>query len=323
MAIRRDPTMTGLLVRAYTTEIRRLLSAISRQVWVKIVEEDALGFEAPVAHLILHAERGVWRFHTNDQKLKAFDTWLEGVIEAEIAKAGGRKYVEAAHMKGVSRAFTDARKTEWKASSEWFQGTKDQFLRSIAGRPDMIAKIRLLASRSFEELKGITKVASTQISRVLVNGLLHGHDTKRIATDMVRQVKNLTAQRANLIAHNEIIHAHAEGQLDAFDILGIKEVGVYAEWVTAGDDRVCPLCQPLDGVIFTVEEARGLIPRHLRCRCSWVPASFYSPKDRKRTMRRKVTDSILAEEKKKGKGTKAKRLQRVRKQSSWVGREVL
>jgi len=75
-----------------------------------------------------------------------------------------------------------------------------------------------------------------------------------------------------VMARTELANAYAEAQLDAFQQLGIDEVGVLAEWLTAGDDRVCELCGSLEGRTFTVEEARGMIPQHPQCRCAWLPA---------------------------------------------------
>ena len=46
---------------------------------------------------------------------------------------------------------------------------------------------------------------------------------------------------------------------------------VEAEFQTAGDDRVCPQCAALNGEIYKVEDARGVIPVHPRCRCNWLP----------------------------------------------------
>jgi hypothetical protein len=42
---------------------------------------------------------------------------------------------------------------------------------------------------------------------------------------------------------------------------------------TAGDDRVCPICEGIseDGP-YTIARARSLIPAHPRCRCVFVPA---------------------------------------------------
>jgi 2'-5' RNA ligase len=70
------------------------------------------------------------------------------------------------------------------------------------------------------------------------------------------------------------IRAHAEGQLDSLKSLGVQQVGVSVEWSTAEDEDVCELCSDMDGVVLDIDEARGLIPRHVSCRCSWAPAGL-------------------------------------------------
>jgi len=94
-----------------------------------------------------------------------------------------------------------------------------------------------------------------------------------IAREMNRTIDKMTRSRARVLARTEIIHAHAEGQLDSFEDLGVEEVGVEAEWSTAGDMHVCPVCSSLQGVVMSVAKARGLIPRHPQCRCAWIPAN--------------------------------------------------
>jgi SPP1 gp7 family putative phage head morphogenesis protein len=88
---------------------------------------------------------------------------------------------------------------------------------------------------------------------------------------MVKIVKSISVRRAGALARVEVIRAHANAQLDAFELLGIKKVGLKAEWHTAGDEKVCPKCKPLEGAVFTIAQARGLIPRHVNCRCCWLP----------------------------------------------------
>jgi hypothetical protein len=51
----------------------------------------------------------------------------------------------------------------------------------------------------------------------------------------------------------------------------VEGVKVKAEWDTAGDGRVCELCRPLDGQVFTIEEIEPMIPRHPNCRCISLP----------------------------------------------------
>jgi hypothetical protein len=41
---------------------------------------------------------------------------------------------------------------------------------------------------------------------------------------------------------------------------------------TAGDDRVCKICLAAAEDTYTLDEARGLLPLHPRCRCAWQPS---------------------------------------------------
>ena len=44
--------------------------------------------------------------------------------------------------------------------------------------------------------------------------------------------------------------------------------------MTAGDDRVCPICEGISiNGPYTIDRARSLIPAHARCRCAFVPAN--------------------------------------------------
>ena len=132
--------------------------------------------------------------------------------------------------------------------------------------------MELLATRAFDELDGISSSMSTKMNRILAQGMAEGRSAKYIGKRLAAEVKGISKSRGLMIARTEIINAHAEGQLDAFSNLGIDELGVEAEWSTAGDERVCPQCDAMNGQTFTVEEARGLIPAHPNCRCSWIPA---------------------------------------------------
>jgi SPP1 gp7 family putative phage head morphogenesis protein len=132
--------------------------------------------------------------------------------------------------------------------------------------------------------------------------------------DLAREV-GISESRAKTIAQSEITRVHAEGQLDAFDSLGVTRLGVMAEWMTADDDRVCDACAELDDVVMTVEEARGLLPRHPNCRCAWVAANVGEEDDKdnqqirgKSAIEQAIEDSLDAE----GRGNK----------TTWPGADV-
>jgi SPP1 gp7 family putative phage head morphogenesis protein len=81
-------------------------------------------------------------------------------------------------------------------------------------------------------------------------------------------------ERAERIAITEVTRIYSEGNLAAWKSTGFVSG---KRWNTAMDDRVCPICRPLDGRIvrsdyyFPAIMAGGLWapPAHVRCRC-WI-----------------------------------------------------
>jgi SPP1 gp7 family putative phage head morphogenesis protein len=79
-------------------------------------------------------------------------------------------------------------------------------------------------------------------------------------------------QRAELIAATEVTRAYAEANRQAYIETGVVDS---IEWRTAVDERVCPICGPLNGTQTDARNpnfgGRGIPPAHPRCRCWSVP----------------------------------------------------
>jgi hypothetical protein len=226
-----------------------------------------------------------YEFLTSPQKLAAFARWLKQVLgeylvgeELTDEDQWWDAYIQDAYKKGQGRAFDDTRPVvkaamlqDQDAVSDFYKGSKDEFLRSSFNHPESKEKIKLLASRTFTDLKGVSGHMSTQISRTLTDGLAQGQNPRTIAKTM-SDIVDVSRKRALAISRTEIIRAHAEGQLDAFERLGLEEVGVAVEWevsglgVTAlGNDSPCSQCAPMEGTVLSIEEAHGMIPMHPNC----------------------------------------------------------
>lgn len=91
----------------------------------------------------------------------------------------------------------------------------------------------------------------------------------------------LTRSRALTIARTEVMGAAGEGRLNAWGammIQGIIPQDAQKVWMTAEDERVCPICGDLDGetVPMGSEFSVGVmtIPAHPNCRCdvSYLPS---------------------------------------------------
>jgi SPP1 gp7 family putative phage head morphogenesis protein len=239
---------------------------------------------------------GDWEFRSDPEKLEAFKQWLKGKTKQHITKENEDKlweaYARAGFKKGAGRSFDDYRAKKKLLDKEatpeeklaFYRGSREQFLKSSFAQPVAIDKIKLIAARSYSDLEGVTEAMSTAMTRTLADGLVEGKSPREIASDLADDVEDIGESRAKTIARTEIIRAHAEGQLDALERLGVEEVGVMVEWSTTGDDKVCDLCEPLEGIVIKIDEARGMLPRHPNCRCAFIPANVgEDDEDQKRT----------------------------------------
>jgi len=218
-----------------------------------------------------NAERQVFRFQTTPTKMKSFQSWFKDQVKQKVLSTDhtGRPwtstYVNSAYRQGVVRAYIDTHKEVLAPSQDYYLGGQSQFLRDSFAAPEAVSKIELLSTRAFDQLTGITDAMSQGISRILSSGLANGLGPMDMAREMANSISGIERTRAETIVRTEVMHAHAEGQLDSYERMGAEEIGIEAEWSTAGDSSVCKVCQPLDGVVMKIEDARGLLPRHPNC----------------------------------------------------------
>jgi SPP1 gp7 family putative phage head morphogenesis protein len=80
-------------------------------------------------------------------------------------------------------------------------------------------------------------------------------------TDWVGRIEDL--------AWSLCLSAYEEGSLDVYE--ENRDVVKRVQFLTAFDELVCPDCGSMNGVEFEIDEARGILPLHPWCRCTWVP----------------------------------------------------
>lgn len=275
-----------------------------------------------------------WKFNTTQDQVDQFRQWLSNEIDNEILSDPETteddwwdEYVQEGYKKGAGRAFDDenkiAKALKGGAVSDFYLGTRAQFLQSTFANPQSIDKLKLLSGRVFTDLKGVTDAMATVITRTLTDGLAQGKNPREIGRLLAKAVDGIGKNRAQTIARTEIIRTHAEGQLDALEAMGVEEIGVAVEWATAGDTRVCPLCSALNGITLKVKEAHGLLPRHPNCRCAFIPANVgetkaTDPQQKKSAaaIERAVDKSISLE------GKEDEELEDKRADSKWAGADL-
>ena len=72
--------------------------------------------------------------------------------------------------------------------------------------------------------------------------------------------------RVNMIVRSEVVRLANLGLLETYKEHKIERV----RFLAALSERTCPECEILNGQIFNINEAEGMIPVHPRCRCSWL-----------------------------------------------------
>lgn len=274
-----DPTRTATTRRAMLSQVGSRFRKLRGQVRHLVVVEDA--FALRPGALTVNTR---FAFLQDDAKIAGFRDWLRGQVVAGLlvvpeGTPGGlpwaAPHLHSAYMRGVVRAYTDTRRGRNKGNAaEFYQGGRAEFLQDSFSGPIATRKLEIIHARAYDALQGVTEDMGREMSRVLANGLAAGHGPEQVAREMSNSITGIERRRARAIARTEIIHAHSEGQLDSFEALGVEELSVQAEWMTARDGKVCPRCAANDRKKFTVKEARGLIPLHPNCRCSWLPAGI-------------------------------------------------
>lgn len=266
-AKRYDPTMTTTLRRQFEGDLAKRFRRLKGEINRAVIEQDGFG---------LRANRGRFEFERSADKVAAFMEWLKeqeraGILEISRGQTTTRAnrpewsdiYIRSAYQRGMAQSAAELRKQGADVADEW--------VTEAFTRPSHVDRVGLAATRTFEQLRGITDTMSQQISRVLSDGLSQGQGMREIARAMNARVDKIGLTRARMLARTEVINAHAEASLNTYEEAGVMGVDAKAEFVTAQDSAVCPECAALEGTVRSIEDARGVIPVHPNCRCAWVP----------------------------------------------------
>lgn len=266
--IKRDPTMTKTLRQRFEAEFYKRFRRIKGRIRREIIELDGFG---------LRTNRGRFEFTRSDQKVGAFMEWLNqmqreelftvraGVPVATVARQEwANLYIDSAYRSGLSQAAARMRAQGATVADEW--------VLEAFSRPIHADRVGLLYIRSYEELQGITAAMDQQISRVLAQGIADGIGAMDLARNINERVDKIGITRARMLARTEVISAHAEASLNAYEEAAADGVDIEAEWSTAGDGDVCERClAAAEAGPYTLAEAHGMIPLHPNCRCAFIP----------------------------------------------------
>lgn len=266
-----DPTRSKELRRRYGGELAARFRSVKGLVRATVEDNDALrvGQGAQLAEA-----KDDFNAQSRAAKRRKFLQWFRSALREEVLEPArpsrvgqgqhftGR-FVRASYEKGVrhARGALEARGLE----------LEDTALDVLLNRPIHKSTLRMMYERHYGALEGITDAVGKEVGRVLTEGLVQGLNPRDLADEINEAIDDVGIQRARILSQTEVIRTHAEASLNSYERGGVDEVTSEAEFSTAGDSRVCDDCRPLDGNVYTIDEARGLVPVHPRCRCSWIP----------------------------------------------------
>ena len=151
--------------------------------------------------------------------------------------------------------------------SDWVPGDPEAALLVI----DRAAFDRLLDSYG---ISGINSIADSYMAAAA--GMLHDAVERGLSADeLARQLRDLVAspERSKTIAQTEIARVVSKAAEERYKDAGIDQV----EWITAEDERVCPICDANEAsgpvpVGSPFPSGTSSPPGHPHCRCVIIPA---------------------------------------------------
>lgn len=266
---RYDPTRTVTLRGRFVREMNRRYRDLRGRIRKAIVDEDGFALRINVGEFA--------GGEMTARQVESFMLWLQDQIDEgvlEVYRGTPRSlstspywsdlYVRSAYERGVARAQSELGKL---GISIAYAETVEELM----NLPFHVDRLALLYTRTYNEIVGVTQAMSQDIARTLAEGMAKGLNPYEIARTLNRRVEAIGAVRSRMIARTEIIRAHHQANILTYREAGIEGVRVIAEWLTAGDDKVCTECLKNEGKRFSLDEAEEMIPVHPNCRCVVIP----------------------------------------------------
>lgn len=295
-----DPSKMLPISREFMADAQRRFKWLMTVIWKAVVDLDVLDVGGAAERsqvvtmmalrtaalmdpedVIAQLKPKQYAFPRSAAKVEGFMGWLDEMEQKSVLEISRRPgavrgmeqawsdvYVHSAYQKGVARGREELRAAGYNVPS--FSPDAGQDVSIAFNQPIHADRLGLAYTRSFTDLKGITKAMDTQISRVLSEGLAAGRGPMQIARDINDRVSKIGLTRAKTLARTEVMRAHHSANMGEYrnaQAMGIKMV---AEWETGATP--CDICSSLaQKRVWQIDEIEGMIPVHPNCQCVAVP----------------------------------------------------
>ncbi len=310
MASNIDPTRTLTIRTKFVAAMKFQFAQLMAAIRHAVIELDVLALNKQkqitnAANVSGLASRQ-YEFMSSDQKIEEFVTWMNEQAKKYIL-SGGRSgirsfgdllpeatearnswiktYIDSGYQQGIKRARQELKKKGIEIDDGSDGGSPIQV---SFNNPMNADRVGMIYTRAYSSLKGITAEMDSVVSDVLALGIADGRGPREIARLLNKAItgdgtgddlsildslgrKIPARRRAEVLARTEVIRAHHQANIAEYRAAGVLGIKVQAEWLTAGDARVCKQCAPMNGKRFNMDEAENIIPAHPQCRCVALP----------------------------------------------------
>jgi SPP1 gp7 family putative phage head morphogenesis protein len=197
------------------------------------------------------------RFPTDDQKIRVFTEWLRDWMRENVLQAVPREAVVAGEHWTATYIRTAYRRG-WENTTQRLQnaGIPAEQVGDIFALGVPKQQLARLYTRTYDNLASVTTDAVPLVRNILSAGLAGGTNPREMARRLTNEIETLQKTQAEVLARTEIINSYSQASLDRFDRAGTNQVKVSGEFATADDQRVCPICDALEGREFSTDEMR-------------------------------------------------------------------
>jgi SPP1 gp7 family putative phage head morphogenesis protein len=136
--------------------------------------------------------------------------------------------------------------------------------------------VQWVTRHAAETISGISKTTREDIREAVEEAFTEQRTVDELAKDIADIIGD--DERAEVIARTETMRASNAGQELAWEQAkddGLLTGNEKKEWIVTPDDRLCPVCEPMDGVQVPLGESFSVNgeqldgpPAHPNCRCA-------------------------------------------------------
>jgi hypothetical protein len=279
-----DPTRTLTLRNKFAAEAKRRFKVLAAKIRQAIVDDDFFGTQ--VVRLMASKPHG----EGATDKVEAFMKWLNGAeaeTVLEINPISGAiwtdKYVDQAYKQGIKRARTEMSRAGYDVPPASADGGAD----AIALQAGHTEQSIFLKASFKEDINNVVTGTNSLVHKVLGGAVLSGRASGLTADQIMNIVNGMIPdvsipeinerfvngmRRTVTIGRTGIVKDHHLAMCEEYKTWGVEGVDVVAEWVTAGDGRVCEVCQrKAAGGPYPIRQVITMIPAHYGCRCVALP----------------------------------------------------